>query len=191
MISNIFATPVCFDTFESYDRKDELTTEFLLVEEEEHSVIDNNDLFEQDLPELHRFRDNFIKPAFDRYLTEVYGITMGRSMLKSWAYKNKNNEKDWGMQYHNHAGSHFSAVFYILVEDKKDGGDLLLHDPRTNANRGYNARKELIKDFDSKIIKPKSFDYTIFPSYLFHSVRTIGDKLRMSLPVDLTLDWEM
>jgi len=41
---------------------------------------------------------------------------------------------NYSMQPHNHANSAVSFVFYFQA---KDGGDVVFHDPRMNANRGY------------------------------------------------------
>lgn len=183
MIHQLFPTPVCFDTFSSYDRIDELTSEFLIMDEYENDV----DLFEQELPELQRFRSVFIEPAFDSYLTQLYGITAGKNVLKAWAYKNKSKTNSWDMPHHNHAGAQFSAVFYLLIEDK-EGGNLLLHDPRCNANRGYHVRPELNYQFNNWVVSPKTHDYTIFPSYLFHSVTPVVNKTRIAFPVDMYME---
>ena len=88
------------------------------------------------------------------------------------------------MPKHNHSGSHLSAVFYLLCEEK-NGGNIVLHDPRTNANRGY------IDEFQSMFEKikftPSSGDVLIFPSFLYHNVETFNGKMRLAMPVDLTI----
>ena len=88
------------------------------------------------------------------------------------------------MPKHNHSGSHLSAVFYLLCEEK-NGGNIVLHDPRTNANRGY------VDDFQSMFDKvrftPSSGDVLIFPSFLYHNVETFNGKMRLAMPVDLTI----
>ena len=68
---------------------------------------------------------------------------------------------------HNHANSAVSFVFYFQV---KEGGDLMFHDPRVNANRGY--QKEFQNIFNLKDIRwtPTSGDIIMFPGFLYHSV---------------------
>jgi hypothetical protein len=87
------------------------------------------------------------------------------------------------MPLHNHSGAQVSAVFYLLCEEKNAGGELLISDPRFNANRGYpNKMKD---SFNLEIYKPKSGEVVVMPGFLHHQVATFNGKLRLAMPVDL------
>jgi len=91
------------------------------------------------------------------------------------------------MQSHNHSGSPFISVFYIYADDEKDvGGELILNDPRTNANRGYS--EDFQKIFQSIKHKPITGDVLVFPGYVYHAVNPFMSNLRVAIPVDLFLD---
>ena len=117
---------------------------------------------------------------FKKYLTDVLDIPWSMyagHKLNSWV--NRYDEKT-EMEYHSHHGDHLSAVFYL----KADGGDIVFHDPRFFAARGYD---EAFRPCFAPIKHtPKTGDLVIFPSFLYHTVRA-SDKFRISVPVDLTL----
>jgi hypothetical protein len=58
-------------------------------------------------------------------------------------------------------------------------------DPRANANRGY---KDQFKSmFSNETYLPKSGEYLIFPSYLYHHTISFTGNMRIAMPVDLFL----
>ena len=183
MIKKLFSTNVLIDNFLDYDRLSELTTELLsnTFVNDEDGPVDSIDLFDYDLPELQNFKNCIIIPSFKKYLKEVFDIDYFEGKFKSWLWNSNNNNMD----VHNHSGAHISGVFYILTDGKN--GKLKLHDPRVNANRGYNVRQEFTKHFMDEIIIPNTTDYIIFPSYLYHSVVQVNNT-RISLPVDLYIN---
>jgi uncharacterized protein (TIGR02466 family) len=88
---------------------------------------------------------------------------------------------------HAHPGCFWSAVFYVRV-DQGNGGELVLHDPRSPAMemyapslwfRGAGVQRE-------GIITPYPGLLILFPSWLMHTVRPcFGDGLRISIAVNL------
>jgi hypothetical protein len=86
------------------------------------------------------------------------------------------------MPTHNHSGSHFVSVFY-LYSDPKDTGNIVLQDPRFNANRGYLPNHQ--KHFANIELTPKTGDVIIFPAYLYHYVKPSNSNLRIACPVDV------
>ena len=142
------------------------------------NVSGDNILDDPKLGELKRF----IVSSFENYLSR-YDINLKNKDydLRAWITGYGTN---YAMPKHNHSGSHLSAVFYLLCEEK-NGGNIVLHDPRTNANRGY------VDDFQSMFDKvrftPSSGDVLIFPSFLYHNVETFNGKMRLAMPVDLTI----
>jgi len=141
-------------------------------------------LLDLNLPELDQWVDHEVYPAFDQYLVE----TTGRHISDFHSYKFKSwltgTQGNYHLILHNHSGSHYSGVFYLLSEESSQGGQLIFCDPRSNANRGYDHKQ---KQFDYTHIQPKTGDVYIFPSYLYHFVMPYTGTLRLCLPVDLFL----
>jgi len=101
--------------------------------------------------------------------------------FKSWLTGSTNG---YNMDIHNHSGAQFAAVFYLLAEEQDQGGELVIHDPRVNANRGYDSNK--FKHFFSPIEHtPSTGDVLIMPGYVYHSVRPYHSSLRIAVPVDI------
>jgi hypothetical protein len=133
--------------------------------------------------EMQIFRDEIVWPAFSNYLNEL-GIDILQypdRHLKSWLTGSK---QGYMIPAHNHSGASVSAVFYLLCDEDR-AGELILMDPRTNANRGY--KDEFKSLFENKIYSPKSAEYIMFPSYLYHHTVPFLGKLRLAIPVDLFL----
>ena len=85
---------------------------------------------------------------------------------------------------HNHKGAHLSAVFYLFNSDPNKGGEIVFHDPRGNANRGYTG--DYWKDFFSPLkLKVFSYKFVVFPSFLYHQITTYTGNLRVGIAVDL------
>ncbi len=85
---------------------------------------------------------------------------------------------------HNHKNSHFTAVLYVDVPD----GDLVLYDPRSNANRGYPP--ELEHMFEPVRFLPKNGDLILIPSFVFHeSLVTMSDQPRIIFVSDIRLQF--
>jgi hypothetical protein len=100
--------------------------------------------------------------------------------FKSWLTGSTNG---YNMDIHNHSGAQFAAVFYLLAEEQDQGGELVIHDPRVNANRGFHTK---FKHFFNPIEHtPSTGDVLIMPGYVYHSVRPYHSSLRMAVPVDI------
>jgi len=142
------------------------------------NVSGDNILDDPKLQELKRF----IISSFQGYL-DNYDIDLRQRDydLRAWITGYGTN---YAMPKHNHSGSHLSAVFYLLCEEK-NGGNIVLHDPRTNANRGYIDEFQVM--FEKERFTPSSGDVLIFPSFLYHNVETFNGKMRLAMPVDLTI----
>jgi hypothetical protein len=102
--------------------------------------------------------------------------------MKGWLAGTGN---DYSLNYHNHRGAQISAVFYLLCEDHNKGGNIAFTDPRQNANRGYD--ENFTPWFNDEILKVKSGDIVVFPSFLYHFVSTYRGSMRLAMPVDLFL----
>jgi hypothetical protein len=135
--------------------------------------------------EVSKFINTFVLDSFKEYSQKVYNFKIQESDSKINAWTN-NGTGRYSLGFHNHAGAQLSAVFYLLVDDQEGvGGKISFHDPRFNANRG------VISAFRSKhndyVYAPKTGDFIIFPSYLYHSTSTFFGQTRLIIPVDLFL----
>jgi hypothetical protein len=144
------------------------------------------DIFDLDSDVMHKFETEYVLPAFDRYMTEVFGTSLSNfpgSTTKAWI---TGYGKGYNMVSHNHSGAQLSAVFYILAEQQQSGGQIVFTDPRSNANRGYNF-DVLNKHFENQYVTPTTGDFLVFPSFLYHHVEPYYSNLRLCIPVDLYL----
>ena len=92
-----------------------------------------------------------------------------------------------GMNPHYHQGSAFTAIAYIKTPTAKQGGDLILIDPRFNAVQGY-PEAAMLHHFRDVRIQPKELDVVIFPNYLLHYVKSVQDQVeRISIPCSYRL----
>ena len=138
----------------------------------------NSTVIKQFRNEVHSIFSYYFKNVLDKNL-ETYNAS-----YKAWV---TGKPGKYSMQSHNHSGSPFISVFYIYADDEKDvGGELILNDPRTNANRGYS--EDFQKIFQSIKHKPITGDVLVFPGYVYHAVNPFMSNLRVAIPVDLFLD---
>lgn len=185
-IKNLWPTEVMFSKISEKDIE-EVTHELLInlnVLSLPGEVSDINLTDKKfNLPVLQNFVNNTVFSMFNEYSEKVFNFTLDRETckMKAWA---ANGSDNYSLRFHNHSGAQLSAVFYLLIDSTKgQGGNIMFHDPRFNANRG------LISAFkpkhDDLIIKPVTGDVIIFPSYLYHSVSKFYGSTRLILPVDL------
>lgn len=136
-----------------------------------------------DLPVLKNFFKQYGVEKFKEYIKKVFDqdLDTNECTFKAWS---SSGASKYSLGFHNHSGAQFSAVFYLMVEDaEKYGGKFYFHDPRFNANRG------MVDDYKFKhndiAVLPKTGDFIIFPSYLYHSITTFHGNIRLILPVDM------
>lgn len=83
---------------------------------------------------------------------------------------------------HEHSGAVISGVFYLHIPN----GELRLFDPRMNAERGYPGKYK--NYFEPMFVTPKSGDIVMFPSFVWHDVRTENPQQRIIMPFDVYVD---
>jgi hypothetical protein len=148
-----------------------------------NDFANNNGLFEKCGPELTKFKTDIVIPTFENYLNTAHNASLKEYKsfkLKAWITGTGNG---YNMVYHNHSGAAFSAVFYLLAEEKQAGGSIVFSDPRSNCNRGYDSN--LSKEFENIFHLPSTGDVLVFPSFLYHYVNPYYSKFRIAMPVDL------
>lgn len=146
------------------------------------SDFDDTNLIENHGENYVNFKNHVVVPAFQKFIAKSFNLDLLNYdfFLRSWMAGIKNG---YDISIHNHAGAAVSAVFYLLCQDSCHGGDLVLTDPRANANRGY--QREFKKNFENIIITPRSGDIVIFPSFVYHHTTRFTGNLRLAMPVDL------
>jgi hypothetical protein len=184
----LYPTNVMTGSFADYQQLPDIMNELLIKSPllgASNKPIDMDNLFDNidALPELASFRDQVITPAFEKYLKHYHNLSL--QDFRSYKFRSWISSND--VSYHNHTSSHFSAVFYVYVDDANSGGRLELYDPRGNASRGYPALDKLTKQFARTDFQPETGKFIIFPSFLYHQVGDYLGNLRISLPVDLFL----
>jgi len=130
---------------------------------------------------IQKFKNSVVIPTFEKFM-EIEAIPGYESCnIRSWVTGAKHG---YVINPHNHSGASLSGVFYLLFEETKFGGELILQDPRFNANRSYQPNFK--KWFEELSIMPSTGDILIFPSYLYHYTSIFTGRLRLALAVDFT-----
>lgn len=183
-IKNLWPTEVMFGTMPE-DMCQTITHE-LLTSEIDFTVggLSNNFISDRDdLVEYTKFMKEYVPNVLNEYTTQVYNYDLNPAncKIKSWV---NNGAGKYSLGFHNHSGAQLSAVFYFLVDPgDQSGGRISLHDPRFNANRG--TITPFRYKHDDYSFTPKSGEFVIFPSYLYHSVSTFHGTIRLMAPVDV------
>lgn len=185
-MNNLWPTEVYLGNIEDKQLLDQFC-QYIFLNEDLKAPKSGNlskvDLLRDGPPEIQAFRDNVVWPAFENYLAQLgFRISdYNDRRLKSWL---TGSQSGYNITAHNHSGASVSAIFYLLCDEDK-GGDLILMDPRSNANRGY--KPDFQRLFENKHYSPQNGQYIMFPSYVYHHTVPFLGKLRLAMPVDLFL----
>lgn len=184
---NLWPTNVLVGTIDNKNLVDSISQHILKNYNLENLKI--SDLSDKNIFEEDRFFDLFkkkiVEPSFDQWFQKSLNISFydfETNSMKAWFGGSQIN---YNMVNHNHSNACLSAVFYLLIEGNKNG-DVVFFDPRTNANRGY-SKKCWSKLFEPFVLKPESYTFTVFPSFLYHQVTPFNGNIRLAIPVDLYL----
>jgi hypothetical protein len=131
---------------------------------------------------LRDFKKLVVEPLFDSYFKNTFGIGIEKFTSRRYRSWLAGPHSGYYIATHNHSGASVSAVFYLMCDTTAKGGELLMLDPRTNANRGY--IDELKHVFDPVSYTPKSGEAVLFPSYLYHQTTPFLGSVRLAMPVD-------
>jgi len=141
----------------------------------------NTNIFDDS--KLQDFKEHIVIPAFESYLQQVLNLKLEDFKTASFRGWLTGGAAGYNMEVHNHSGSQLAGVFYLLNEEH-DSGEIVLYDPRANANRSY-EREQWGKLFQPMKFKTPSLSFIIFPSFVYHSVEVYRGKIRVAVPVDL------
>lgn len=133
-------------------------------------------------PELYRIHEELIMPRFYAHLERCYQFKPESVSVANWIFGGNDGS---GLEPHIHAGSHFTAVFYPMV----DGGSIVMVDPRYSAQRGY-PRDFIDGHFSKRKINPVAGQLVIMPSFLEHYVTGFDKGIRLSFVNDIILRTE-
>ena len=180
-IHHAWSTPIEYDRFNIAGLSEHILTYYDM--NNPPSDLGNYNIFDNDCKPINDLKrcayDNFRNHIKYMYHVDIdtYVTTM-----KGWVTGHGNN---YSMSIHNHSGAQFSAVYYAMAEEDNRGGALVLHDPISNANRGFDDRFQ--PHFKQIKIQPKTNDYVIFPSHVYHHVDPFYSQFRIAIPIDLYL----
>ena len=148
----------------------------LSLQGDQEKTMDLNIMIE-DEPSLDDVRA-FIRKSLDIYIEQVYGVSDFEYHITAWLTTNGiYNRKS----FHNHHSAFVSGVFYIGVDD--ESGNLIIHDPRFNANRA--APDQILDAFRPLIVEPKPGDIILFPSFIYHETEiSFSHSPRVLIPFD-------
>jgi hypothetical protein len=131
---------------------------------------------------LQDFQKLVVEPTFEKYLQEVFGLDLAGCKghyFRAWL---TGPYTGYSIRPHNHSWSCISAVFYFLCNERDVGGELILMDPRVNANRGYEEPMKSL--FAEQKFLPNTYDVIMFPSFMYHYTLPFKGTLRVAMTVD-------
>jgi len=132
------------------------------------------DKFILEQPELQNLRQK-LKASCEHYLHETLDLDDQQTTFEitnSWSVKHLKGDEGGA---HTHAGSMFSAVFYVDAEN--NSGEIVFHKEKTNYNImtptvsvPYKNKNFNVFNSEAFAIPPMKNMLVIFPSHLSHSV---------------------
>ena len=119
------------------------------------------------------------------YLEQVWHVSLDDF---EWDIRNWDTTSGAGywMTAHNHGHSQLTSIHYTDVQGM--GGDLIIQDPRANANRGW--PQELAQQFQPLVVQPEAGMTVTFPSYCYHLASPFYGTVRTAHVSELQL-WSM
>lgn len=184
-VNKLWETVVYYTQFDDISLRDELAKDVIenLNLYPENSVeINDYSIFNLKRKIINKFKKNVVLPTFYEYL-EILNVDI-KNYKFSFTGWLTGQGPNYNLNYHNHKGASISAIFYPFIGEKNNsfGGEVIFHDPRMNANRGYVNNFDIL--FDPKIFTPSTGDIIIFPSFLYHHVNTYFSSMRIGIAVD-------
>lgn len=134
----------------------------------------------QILVERHDTRT--VMQRYSDYLEQVWGVDLAafEHEIRTW---DTTSEAGYWMTAHNHGQSQLTSIHYTHIDGM--GGDLIIQDPRANANRGW--PQELAQQFQPMVVQPQAGMTVTFPSYCYHLVSPFYGTVRAAHVSELQL----
>lgn len=126
-----------------------------------------------------------VKQRYSDYLDQVWGLDLEvfEHEIRTWE---TTSEAGYWMTAHNHGQSQLTSIHYTHIDGM--GGDLIIQDPRANANRGW--PQELAQQFQPMVVQPEPGMTVTFPSYCYHLVSPFYGTVRAAHVSELQL-WSL
>jgi hypothetical protein len=126
-----------------------------------------------------------ILQRYTDYLEQVWNtdIAVFEHEIRTWE---TTSEAGYWMTAHNHGQSQLTSIHYTHIDGM--GGDLIIQDPRANANRGW--PQELAQQFQPMVVQPEPGMTVTFPSYCYHLVSPFYGTVRAAHVSELQL-WSL
>ena len=128
--------------------------------------------------------NNYLEPRerYRHFLKKYYKMHLDHFQYEIWDWKTTSTSGYW-MRPHNHGHSCFTSIYYKFYSG--EGGELILNDPRTNANRGWPM--EFTDEFKPVIIQPETGMTVTFPSYIYHTAAPFNGIARKAYVSEIQL----
>lgn len=182
--NDLWPTKVFLGQINDKELLDNLIQEIFIIKNDiVGGISDTENIFSLNNKTIQKFKNEIVVPCFENYLQEVFNVSLKEYpdfTMRSWI---TGQSEGYGMPIHNHSTSPVSSVFYLMAEEVSSGGEIIFVDPRFNSNRGYDLNFK--KAFSNEGHVPKSGEFLIFPSFLYHWVSYYHSKLRIAMPVDI------
>jgi hypothetical protein len=181
-IHNLWSTPI-YKTHMSQEDADLILSYCLAnynMEDPGSSDGDYKNLLDIDHPATSKLKE-IAQEKFGLYIKNVFDIDLEKVEHHLYARITGSNIAHQH-EVHNHR-SQFTSVFYIMSDVEAGTSELVMHDPRYNANRGYTGK--FFEMFNPVKHLPETGDILIFPAFVWHHVVKEPTKMRISIPVDL------
>ena len=123
-----------------------------------------------------------VEQRYRDYLETVWHVNLDEL---EWDIREWDTTSDAGywMSAHNHGQSQLTSIHYTHIDGM--GGDLIIQDPRANANRGW--PQELAQQFSPLVVQPEPGMTVTFPSYCYHLVSPFYGNTRAAHVSELQL----
>jgi len=182
--NNLWPTPVYIDKISNEELVNQVCEEILMNVDlsKPFTEFQAYDILRDGAEVFQTFRDQVVMPSFETYLKNwnLSFKDFTNYRIRSWL---TGAHAGYNIPVHNHSGATLSAIFYLLIDDNLQGGDLIFLDPRSNANRGYEDQFKPL--FENKQYSPKSGEVVVFPGFLYHQTIPFSGSIRLAMPVDL------
>lgn len=119
------------------------------------------------------------------YLAQVWNTDLAVFDYEIREWETTSDAGYW-MTAHNHGQSQLTSIHYTHIDGM--GGDLIIQDPRANANRGW--PQELAHNFQPLVVQPEPGMTVTFPSYCYHLVSPFYGNTRAAHVSELQM-WSM
>jgi uncharacterized protein (TIGR02466 family) len=202
-IRSYFATPVVVATLPDAAELNTELKRIILQHERQHQSVHHSNLggwqSSWDCEEWGGPPARLLLEAARELATRMTSDRSGKPVRIAWktnAWANV-NRRSHGNEFHTHPGAYWSGTYYVddggIGDDPSLGGEFEMQDPRGVAPAMYAPLLAFAVPGGqsagaSELIRPKSGQLVLFPSWLLHAVRPYhGERERISVAFNFGL----